>query len=259
MAHVEKRGAGQWRARYRDPDGRERSRTFARRIDAERWLTSVEHAKLSGGYVDPANGRVRFDEWATEWLDTPGKRPSALARDETIVRVHLLPTLGNRAIGTITPADVQGLVTAWTAKSAPRTVRRQYGVLRAILNAAVANELVVRSPCRGIRMPAVTQRFGTSSRRTSWPLSPMRWATTGRWRTSARCSGSGGASAPGCGSACSTSSGRRWKSPSTSPEGREGAWSWGPSKSQAGRRTMAVPAAHGAPCRSPGPPRAHGC
>ena len=157
MAHVEKPGEGRWRARYRDPDGRERSRTFGRRIDAERWLTSVEHAKLSGGYVDPANGRVRFDEWAAEWLDEPSKRPSAYARDETIVRVHLVPTLGNRAIGTITPADVQGLVTAWTGKAAPRTVRRQYGVLRAILNSAVANELIVRSPCRGIRLPAVMQ------------------------------------------------------------------------------------------------------
>lgn len=157
MAHVEKRGTGRWRARYRDPDGRERSRTFARRIDAERWLTSIEHAKLSGGYVDPANGRVPFGEWADLWLDAPGKRPSALARDENIVRVHLNPALGNRPLGMITPADVQALVTGWTAKSAPRTVRRQYGVLRAILNASVAAELIARTPCRGIRLPAVTQ------------------------------------------------------------------------------------------------------
>ncbi len=157
MAHVEKRGTGRWRARYRGPDGRERSRTFARRIDAERWLTAIEHAKLSGGYVDPASGRVPFGEWAALWLESPGKRPSALARDQTIVRVHLNPALGNRPVGTITPADVQALVTAWTAASAPRTVRRQYGVLRAILNAAVAAELIARSPCRGIRLPAVTQ------------------------------------------------------------------------------------------------------
>jgi integrase len=157
VAYVEKRGTGRWRARYRDPDGRERSRTFARPIDAERWLTSIEHAKLSGGYVDPANGRVPFGDWALLWLDEPGKRPSALARDETIVRVHLLPTLKRRPLSSITPADVQALVTAWTSTSAPRTVRRQYGVLRAILNAAVASELIVRSPCRSIRLPAVTQ------------------------------------------------------------------------------------------------------
>ena len=68
-----------------------------------------------------------------------------------------MPVLGNRPLSSITPADVQALVTEWTGKSAPRTVRRQYGVLRAILNVAVAHELISRSPCRGIRLPAVTQ------------------------------------------------------------------------------------------------------
>ena len=111
MAHVEKRGPSRWRARYRDPYGLERSKTFTRRIDAERWLTSVEHAKLSGAYVDPAAGRVTFEDWAMQWLDAPGKRPSAWARDEAIVRVHLLATLGGRALGTINPGDVQALVT----------------------------------------------------------------------------------------------------------------------------------------------------
>ena len=42
MAHVEKRAPGRWRARYRGPDGRERSKTFGRRTDAERFLE--EHA-----------------------------------------------------------------------------------------------------------------------------------------------------------------------------------------------------------------------
>ena len=107
VAHVEKRGSGRWRARYRDPDNRERSRTFARRVDAERWLTSVEHAKLSGAYIDPALGRVTFGRWAEEWLATPGKRPSAWARDESILRNHLLPTLVSRGLGTIKPNDVQ--------------------------------------------------------------------------------------------------------------------------------------------------------
>ncbi len=34
MAHIEKRGRGRWRARYRTPDGRERSKTFDRRADS---------------------------------------------------------------------------------------------------------------------------------------------------------------------------------------------------------------------------------
>jgi integrase len=34
-------------------------------------------------------------------------------------------------------------------------VRRQYGVLRAILNHAVNTDLIVRTPCRGVKLPAV--------------------------------------------------------------------------------------------------------
>ena len=46
-------------------------------------------------------------------------------------------------------------MTGWAADAAPRTVRRQYDTLRAILNAAVAADLIARSPCRGIRLPGV--------------------------------------------------------------------------------------------------------
>ena len=42
-----------WRARRRTPDGRSGSKNFGRKIDAERHLTSVEHTKLAGIYVDP--------------------------------------------------------------------------------------------------------------------------------------------------------------------------------------------------------------
>ena len=38
MAHVQRKGKGRWQARYRGPDGRERTRMHRRRIDAERWL-----------------------------------------------------------------------------------------------------------------------------------------------------------------------------------------------------------------------------
>ncbi|MGI8807923.1 MAG: tyrosine-type recombinase/integrase [Acidimicrobiales bacterium] len=243
MAHVEKRGPGRWRARYRDPVGIERSKTFDRRIDAERWLTSVEHAKLSGAYVDPTAGRITFGDWAMHWLDGPGKRPSAWARDESIIRVHLLPPLGNRALGTINPGDVQGLVTTWAVRSAARTARRQYDTLRAILNAAVAAELIARSPCRGIRLPAVAQttRHVVSADElasladamgTCGPMAYLGAVLGLRW---GECAG--------------LRVGRLDFLRSTLEvaeqftRGPRGAMVLGPPKSQAARRTMAVPAA----------------
>nr|QEO74221.1 hypothetical protein [uncultured bacterium] len=63
VAHVQKRGPSRWRARYRGPDGRERSKTFERRSDAERWVASMQVSKARGEWVDPALGRCAFATW----------------------------------------------------------------------------------------------------------------------------------------------------------------------------------------------------
>jgi integrase len=126
--------------------------TFTHRTDAERWLAAQETDQARGVWVDPNLGQVRFEEWASQWLSSGHKRPSTLARDTHVVRAHLLPALGNRPLSTISPLDVRGLVEGMAEGLAPATVRTNYGVLRAILNASVEAELLARSPCRGIRL-----------------------------------------------------------------------------------------------------------
>jgi integrase len=96
-------------------------------------------------------------EVAARWLaSNPGKRGGSWQRDEIVVRLHIVPQIGARPVGSLTPGDIQGLVNAWAAKHAPGTVHREYGVLRAILNYAIANDMLGRSPCRRIRLPEVT-------------------------------------------------------------------------------------------------------
>ena len=70
MAHVEKRGPNRWRARYRGPDGRERSRTFERKVDADRWLAGVQVSKSRNEWIDPLLGRVTFADWVERWEAT---------------------------------------------------------------------------------------------------------------------------------------------------------------------------------------------
>jgi integrase len=141
--------------RLRTPDGRQYKRTFRTRSEAETFMAREQADKSRGDWTDPRSAALKFADWAAEWLRSdPSKRPSSLARDESVLRNHLLPPLGERPLGAITPREVQGLVSAWSKRSAPRTVSRQYDVLRAILAAAVQADLIVRSPCRGIRLPA---------------------------------------------------------------------------------------------------------
>jgi hypothetical protein len=85
MGHIERRvwsGKASYRARYRDPAGRERSKSFSRRADAERWLGEVEHTKTRGMWTDPRLGRVCFADWlAAWWSTTTNLRPTTLWGD----------------------------------------------------------------------------------------------------------------------------------------------------------------------------------
>ena len=104
MSSVTKVSTG-WRARWRTPDGKSRSKTFARKIDAEKHLTGTDHAKLTGAYVDPGAGRITFRTYGEQWRAVQVHRPSTAVQLETNLRRHVYPTLGERPIGAIRPSE----------------------------------------------------------------------------------------------------------------------------------------------------------
>jgi hypothetical protein len=129
MAHVERRvrnGRVTYRARYRDPAGREHGKVFARKADAQRFLNETETAKARGAWTDPALGRVPFREWFAEWRRTTARlRPNTEARDERLFRLHLLPHFGPMPLARIGQRDVRAWVAGLTAKGlAASTVQR---------------------------------------------------------------------------------------------------------------------------------------
>ncbi|MDH3249732.1 MAG: hypothetical protein OEQ47_12255 [Acidimicrobiia bacterium] len=85
-----------YQARYRAPDGRERTRSFRRKIDAERWLIEKEREKARGDWVDPALGQMEFGEWADKVEATRlNRRPSSRARDQSLLNSLILPAFGD--------------------------------------------------------------------------------------------------------------------------------------------------------------------
>ena len=159
MASIERRETSRgvrYDVRYREPGGRPRVKTWRRKADAERSARSVEVDKDRGLFVDPSLSRTPLADVAAAWLDSdPGKRGGSWQRDEIVVRRHIVPALGVRPVGSVTPGEIQALVNRWASARAPRTVRREYGALRAILNYAVVNDMLGRTPCRQIKLPEV--------------------------------------------------------------------------------------------------------
>lgn len=160
MASIAKRPDGRYRARYRDPAGREHAKHFTRKVDAERWVRSQETAKDVGDWIDPALGRLTFSEWVQRWRATVvDLRASTLNRDLGIVDNHLVPRFGEVPLAAITSADVRAWVASMNAGThSPATVRKAGQVLAKVMRAAVVDGRIKRSPCDGVKLPAECSR-----------------------------------------------------------------------------------------------------
>ncbi len=162
MGSVEKRvrdGKVTWLARWRDPAGVQRKRTFSRKYDAERLLTGVEHAQLTGAYVDPARSQMTVGEWAAPWM--AGRvhlKPKTVESYASLLRRRILPTWGTVPLTKVSHAAVVAWVAGMRAEglSASRT-RQAYHLLGAMLNDAVKDRRLPVNPAAGVNLPRLPQ------------------------------------------------------------------------------------------------------
>jgi hypothetical protein len=72
--------------------GRQRNKTSAHKVDAERFSTTVESSKLTGTFIDPSRSRVTFGEMAKKWSASKvGLTESTRARYDSPLKTHVLP------------------------------------------------------------------------------------------------------------------------------------------------------------------------
>ncbi len=158
MAHIRKRG-DHYQARYRAGDGRERTKTFKRKTDAEKWVTTEEAKQITGDWVDPRRAKMPFGDWAGEWFDArTGLSPKTRAVYASYIKTRLLPTFGTRQLGRIRPIDVQKWIADFEQRLAASSIRPTYVLFRQIMQAAVDNGLISRSPCVRIALPKIVIR-----------------------------------------------------------------------------------------------------
>lgn len=161
MASIQDRGKEfdrRWQARYRDPDGRQVSKSFRRKIDAQRWLDETTADLMLGKYVDPRAGTVKLRDYAAGWLESQTFDWSTYEGTERRLRLHVLPVLGDLELRNIKPSTVQ----SWLAgvDGAPSSVRIMLVNLSAILSAAVEDQLIPANPCDSptVKPPATEKR-----------------------------------------------------------------------------------------------------
>ena len=157
MASVEKRerdGSVTWLARWRDDTGRQRKRSFSRRIDAQRFVSQIEADLLRGQYIDPSD-RTTVLDYAERWASGRIHRPSTARRVQSMIDTHIAGTaLGSRRLAAVTPSEVQAWASERAQVLAPTTLRNLVSLLRSVYASAVLDRLVASSPVVRLSLPA---------------------------------------------------------------------------------------------------------
>lgn len=157
MAAPPKRtSAGTWQVRYRDPSGRQRSKTFRTRKLADKWQAQALADIERGEFRDPKLGRMTVEEWSQSWLASAHNlRPKSLRAYRHSLS-HILPVLGGLRLGRVTSEDIDAYLTARLATgTAPSSVHREYRAMVRLFNVAVQRGHLLRSPMVAISAPRV--------------------------------------------------------------------------------------------------------
>ncbi|WP_237171104.1 tyrosine-type recombinase/integrase [Prescottella equi] len=183
---IREQTAGRHQARWYDADGKRRSKTFATKTEAKKFLDNISADLNRGDYIDPSDARRTFREVAELWFESRNLRPKTAQSYRTILEQRIYPTFGDRAVGSITTMDLVTWITQLSTEGkrighngkptnpefarvqrdtrnreragktptgkplAPGTVHNAVRVMRQVLDAAVRARYLRGNPAHGL-------------------------------------------------------------------------------------------------------------
>ena len=149
-----------WKARYTDPIGKDRRKTFTRKADAEKFLERIGTHMQKGDWIDPEGDKSRFDDWVDVWWKTTIKlAPSTRRGYDKILRLYLRPRFSGRKINSIDWVEVE-LIRHLAARTGPQPEESSRDDLRSrsIMKTAMKARVIRENPAAGHSMPSKRKR-----------------------------------------------------------------------------------------------------
>ena len=152
FGRVRKLPSGRWQARYPAPNGEllPAPETFERSADAESWLATMETDIIRGDWFDSTLGEVPLEPYAWDWIEQrQGLERSTVDLYRLLLRKHIAPYLGCHLLTDIsTPRVRKWLKELVDDGRSEGTAAKAYRLLRVILNTALKEDGIIKSnPC----------------------------------------------------------------------------------------------------------------
>lgn len=140
---------GKWQAYWRDPSGRQRSKDFDRKRDAQRHEAAMKRSIENREWIDPRDGKVPVGSLWTEYMTTRSLKPSTKADYDEVWRVLVQPRWGKIPVNKITTPDVLLWVNNMEGPRgvvSPARARKAHQILKSILDVATMSRRIGSNP-----------------------------------------------------------------------------------------------------------------
>src|SRR5262249_19615145 len=123
---------------------------------------NIEADMARGQYIDPRAARTTFREYTDRWIAALTTDLTSRAAVEGRLRLHALPYLGTRPIGSFQPEHIRDWSRRLEETVASASYRRLiFDAVSSVLTAAVDDRLLASNPCRA-RSVKVRRTCGTA-------------------------------------------------------------------------------------------------
>ena len=145
-----------WRARYVDPEGRERSKSFDTKTQAQQWVNAEVITKVTiGTFIAPEAGKVTVAMVYKEWIKAQGHiAPRTLGTRKGAWSNRVEPEFGDSPLADVRSSKIK----TWVASMADAgvgvpSIEQAFGVLRSVMALALEDNRIPRNPCDGVKLP----------------------------------------------------------------------------------------------------------
>lgn len=146
-----------WKVRWYEESGRQRTKSFTRKEDAETFEAKVTLAKRRGDLAELDAGRVLLKTFVPQWRTLHVEQRLAPATQKAyadIVDRILLPRLGHLQLRRITPKVVSEMAAGLSAVGmGGPMLRKTLAVLQGIMRAAVLQGRITANPVPAVKKP----------------------------------------------------------------------------------------------------------
>ncbi|GAA4518349.1 tyrosine-type recombinase/integrase [Actinoallomurus oryzae] len=173
--HPDKGGsktAKRWLAVWVGPDGKEASRAFVKKVDAEKHGTAMEADALRGTYIDPKTARTTVAQWCETWLKGYATRRKSTVRQARTHIARITAEFGSTPLPGVRPSQIR----SWTARLheeglAVSYVYALHARLSQVMADAVRDGMIAQNPCSRWTSPGTgKQRAYVATTEQVWAL-----------------------------------------------------------------------------------------